>query len=280
MALHEKPILSVSRSNDSPIIPDEVAPSGSKFDFWWLLFAGVVVMVAVLYFTNQTTYVPMMSFVLDGIWVTIYTTLISFTLILFMGLVVALGRLSKVNLIYNVATIYVEVIRGIPILVQLMFWYFAFPTVIQNIGDTYNIAFFKGYIANPFIMAIFGLTFCYAAYMSEVYRAGIQSISKGQMEAARSLGMSYFQSMRYVILPQAVRIILPPVGNEFIALLKDSSLISVVGVADLTRRGREFMAAHFNPIETWVMVGLLYLILTLFTARIVFYLERKTRLER
>jgi polar amino acid transport system permease protein len=279
MDLHEEPVLTVSRSNDSPIIPDET-PSGSKFDYWWLLLVGVIALIALLYFSNQTTYVPMMGFVLDGIWVTIYTTLISFTLILAMGLIVALGRLSKNKAIHGAATVYVEIIRGIPILVQLMFWYFAFPTVMQNIGDQYNIEFFKGYIANPFVMAIFGLTFCYAAYMSEVYRAGIQSIPKGQMEAARSLGMSYFQAMRHVVIPQAIRIILPPVGNEFIALLKDSSLISVVGVADLTRRGREFMAAHFNPIETWVMVGLLYLMMTLLTARIVFYIERKSRLER
>jgi len=100
------------------------------------------------------------------------------------------------------------------------------------------------------------------------------------MEAARSLGMNYFQSMRFVILPQAIRVILPPVGNEFITLLKDSSLVSVVAVADITRRGREFMAANFIPIQTWVMVALLYLVLTLFSARIVTWIERKTKLER
>ena len=128
-------------------------------------------------------------------------------------------------------------------------------------------------------MAILGLTFCYAAYMSEIYRAGIQSISKGQNEAARSLGMTLGQAMRYIILPQAVRVILPPVGNEFISLLKDSSLVSVVSVADMTRRGREFMASNFLPIETWLMVALLYLVMTLISARIVAWIERKTRTE-
>jgi polar amino acid transport system permease protein len=126
-------------------------------------------------------------------------------------------------------------------------------------------------------MSILGLTFCYGAYMSEIYRAGIQSIAKGQMEAAASLGMNYFQSMRYIILPQAIRVILPPVGNEFIALLKDSSLVSAVAVADLTRRGREFMSSNFNPIETWTMVALVYLVMTLFSARIASYIERKAR---
>jgi polar amino acid transport system permease protein len=124
-------------------------------------------------------------------------------------------------------------------------------------------------------MSIIGLTFCYGAYMSEIYRAGIQSIPKGQMEAAKSLGMNYFQSMRYIILPQAIRVILPPVGNEFIALLKDSSLVSAVAVADLTRRGREFMSSNFNPIETWTMVALVYLIMTLFAARIASYIEKR-----
>jgi polar amino acid transport system permease protein len=128
-------------------------------------------------------------------------------------------------------------------------------------------------------MAILGLTICYAAYMSEIYRAGIQSISKGQMEAARSLGMSYIQSMRYIIIPQAIRVILPPVGNEFISILKDSSLVSVVAVADMTRRGREFMAAKAIPIETWSLIALIYLVMTLLSARLINWLERKTRME-
>ena len=116
--------------------------------------------------------------------------------------------------------------------------------------------------------------------MSEIYRAGIQSIPKGQTEAARSLGMTHLQSMRHVILPQAIRVILPPVGNEFIALLKDSCLVSVVAVADLTRRGREYMAVHFNPIEVWALVALLYLVLTLFLTRGVAWIEKKSRFER
>ena len=130
------------------------------------------------------------------------------------------------------------------------------------------------------MLAIIGLVFCYGAYMSEIYRAGIQSIPKGQMEAARSLGMTYFQAMRHVVLPQAFRVILPPIGNEFIALLKDSSLVSVVAVADLTRRGREYSSMHFNPIEVWLLVALLYLVMTLFSARVVNWIEKKTRFER
>jgi polar amino acid transport system permease protein len=251
-----------------------------SFDRWWWLFVGVVVLIIFMVLTSPDPYKNIILFVSDGIWVTIRITLISFILIMIAGLLVALARLSKSNLLNAVATVYVEIVRGIPLLVQLLFWYFAFPSVIQQIGDSLNLQFLKDYQANANAMAIIGLTFCYAAYMSEVYRAGIQSISKGQMEAARSLGMNYFQAMRYVILPQAFRVILPPVGNDFISLMKDSSLVSVVAVADMTRRGREFMAAHFNPIETWSMIALLYLVMTLFTGRIISWVEKKTRLEK
>ncbi len=251
-----------------------------RFDPWWWLVVGVIVAIILLVTLKPDPFYRILMFVRDGIWVTIYTTVISFILILIFGLLAALARLTKSRIVSGLATVYVEVVRGIPLLVQLLFWYFAFPTVIKGLGELLNIEFMKNYLANPVGMAVLGLTFCYAAYKSEVYRAGIQSISKGQMEAARSLGMTYIQSMRYVVLPQAIRVILPPVGNDFISLLKDSSLVSVVAVADMTRRGREFMAANFIPVETWVMVALLYLVMTLFTARIVNWIERKTRLEK
>ncbi|PKO04661.1 MAG: amino acid ABC transporter permease [Chloroflexi bacterium HGW-Chloroflexi-3] len=250
------------------------------FDRWWLLLFGVLAIIVLLVIFKPDPFRRIIIFVYDGIWVTIFTTVVSFVLVLIFGLAAGLGRISKNIILNGMATIYVELVRGIPLLVQLMFWYFAFPSVIQEVGNAFAISSFATYRANPFLMAILGLTFCYSAYMSEVYRAGIQSISKGQMEAARSLGMNYFQSMRFIILPQAIRVILPPVGNEFITLLKDSSLVSVVAVADITRRGREFMAANFIPIQTWVMVALLYLVLTLFSARIVTWIERKTKLER
>lgn len=256
------------------------AETSARIDAWWGLVVGVVVLIIALALASPDPYLRIINSVQDGIWVTLSTTVISFLLVLIFGLIGALGRLSHNKIISGIATIYVEVVRGVPLLVQLMTWYFAFPAIIQGAGKALNIDAFKNYLADPMAMAIIGLTFCYAAYMSEVYRAGIQSIPKGQMEAARSLGMNYVQSMRYVILPQAIRVILPPVGNEFISLLKDSSLVSVVAVADITRRGREFMSAHFIPVETWLMVALIYLVLTLFSARIVTYIEKKSRLER
>lgn len=254
-------------------------PSG-RLDAWWGLLLGVIVLLVALVVTQPDPYLRILTFVGDGIVITLVTTAVSFLLVLGIGMLGGLARLSHNKIIYGLATLYVEIIRGIPLLVQLLFWYYALPSVLQGLGESLNIEALARFQADPIGMAILGLTMCYGAYMSEVYRAGIQSIPKGQYEAARSQGMNYVQAMRYVILPQAVRVILPPVGNEFISLLKDSSLVSVVAVADLTRRGREFMSKNFVPVETWVMIGLLYLVMTLFSARIVARAERITRVDR
>ncbi len=256
------------------------AEPSARIDAWWWLVAIVVGMIVVLILVDPDTYWNLIVFVWDGIQITVGVTVSAFIFILFAGLLGGLGRLSKNRFIYGAATLYVELIRGIPLLVQLIWWYFAFPVIVQGIGRSLGIASLSSYQAPAVAMAVMGLVFCYGAYMSEIYRAGIQSIPKGQMEAARSLGMNYFQAMRYVILPQAIKVILPPVGNEFIALLKDSSLVSVVAVTDLTRRGREFMSTHFNPIETWTMIALLYLVMTLLSARVVGWLERRNKFER
>ncbi len=256
------------------------AEPSTRIDPWWWLVAIVVGLTVILATTKPDPFWRILLFVRDGIVVTVTVTLTSFVLILVLGMLGGLGRLSTHKIIHGIATLYVEITRGVPLLVQLIWWYFAFPVVIQQIGRWLNFPALADYQANAIFTAILGMTFCYGAYMSEIYRAGIQSIPKGQMEAARSLGMSYFQSMRHIILPQAIRMIMPPVGNEFIALLKDSSLVSAVAVADLTRRGREFMATHFNPIEVWTMVALVYLIMTLFSARMVAWIEKRSRYER
>ena len=252
----------------------------TRIDPWWGLVVLVVGLTVILVTVSADPFRNIVVFVSDGILVTIIITVTSFLFILIVGMLGGLGRLSRNWLIHGVATLYVEIVRGIPLLVQLLAWYFAFPVVVQGIGRWLNISAIANYRPEPIFTAIIALTVCYGAYMSEIYRAGIQSIPKGQTEAARSLGMTHLQSLRHVILPQAVRVILPPVGNELIALLKDSCLVSVVAVHDLTRRGREYMAVHFNPIEVWAMVALLYLVLTLFLTRGVAWIEKKARFER
>jgi polar amino acid transport system permease protein len=205
-------------------------------------------------------YLDILLFVPDGVLVTFEVTMLSIVLSLIVGLITGLGRLSGNAFLNLTASTYVEVVRGIPLLVQLFYIYYALGTFTQ---------------IPPFTAAIIALTVCYGAYMGEIFRAGIDSIDPGQTEAARSLGFSQWQTMYYVIIPQAMRTILPPVGNEFIALLKDTSLVSIIAVSDLLRRGREFATSTFDYFETFTLVALIYLLITLFLSKIVNIMENR-----
>jgi polar amino acid transport system permease protein len=262
---------------DRPQVGSKLDTPGAGMDRWWLLVIAVVGLIVFLVTAIPDPFGRALRFFRDGILTSILVTVVSFLLVAVLGLFGGLGRLSKNKIISTLATLYIEIVRGIPLMVQIFYWYFAFPALLQRLGAMLHFAPFENYLAEPVPMAILGITVCYAAYMSEIYRAGIQSIGKGQMEAARSLGMSQTQAMRYVILPQAIRVILPPMGNEFISLLKDSSLVSVVAVADLTRRGREFSSTTATPIETWTLVALIYLVMTILSARVVTWIEKKTK---
>jgi len=272
-----KPELAPQEERKLALIPG--AEPSARIDPWWWLVVLVLALAAMLILT-QREYGNIFHFILKGLNVTVVVTVVSYVLMLVVGMIGGLGRLSKNFIFHGLSSLYVEIVRGIPLLVQLIMWYYVFPSLVQKLGNATGSAYLSTWRANPIAMAILGFTFCYGAYMSEIFRAGIQSIPKGQMEAARSLGMNYIQAMRNIILPQAVRVVLPPVGNEFVSLLKDSSLVSVVAVADLTRSGQEYMATHFNPIPVWIMVALMYLIMTLFSSRVVSWLEKRTRFER
>ena len=261
---------------------------------WWFVALILILIVTFTSIATQPLYTEAFNFIKAGLSITIRTTLIAFVIALFLGLITGLGRISRNVFFKNLATLYVEFIRGVPMLVLIFFIALvAVPAVVTGMNEMGHWFQTQGWnwIANPLlalenkaiemnVRAIVALSVTYGAFLAEIFRAGIQSVSKGQMEAARSLGMTHIQAMRYIVIPQAIRVILPPVGNEFISMLKDSSLVSVVAVADMTRRGREFMAANFIPIQTWVMIALLYLVLTLFSARIVTWIEYRTRIER
>ncbi len=178
------------------------------------------------------------------------------------GLIAGVGRISRITILNRIATVYVEVIRGIPLLVQLFYIYYALGRLV-HVPDIFA--------------AIIAMTVCYGAYIGEIFRAGIQSIPKGQMEAAIALGLTRGQALRRVILPQTVKVVLPPLGNEFIALLKDSSLVSILAVSDLLRRGREFAARTFDYFEVLTIVALVYLVMTLFFSRLVALMEERLR---
>ena len=179
------------------------------------------------------------------------------------GLILALSRVQSARFLKAPAALYVEVMRGTPLLVQILFIYFVLP-----IFGIHLPAFTSGIIA---------LTLNSAAYISEIFRAGILSIDVGQMEAARSLGMTYPQAMRRIILPQTFRRVVPPLTNEAIALLKDSSLVSVIGLTELARTGQELASRYAAPLTIWPVVAVFYLILTFPLTRVAEYLERRWR---
>jgi len=200
---------------------------------------------------------------ISGAWITIQLTVYAVGAGVVLGLVFALARLSKSPLISAPAIAYIEFMRGTPLLAQIFMIYFGLGSVGINVPD-----FASGFIA---------LSLNSAAYNAEIFRAGIQSISKGQMEASRSLGLTYAQSMAYVVIPQAFRFCLPPLGNEFIALLKDSSLVAIIGISDLMRVGREINGRTLRSIEVFGYVSIVYLLMTLPLSQMVTALERRMK---
>ncbi|HQI00411.1 MAG TPA: amino acid ABC transporter permease [Deltaproteobacteria bacterium] len=230
------------------------------FTAWRVAFFGAIACIVYLAVFKQDPYLNIIKFIPDGIYVTFKVTVMAILFAFVIGLFTGLGRISKNKLINGTASLYVEVIRGIPLLVQLFYIYYALAKFV-HVPD----------IAS----AVIAMAVCYGAYMGEIFRAGIQSIPKGQMEAARSLGMTPSQAMYHVIMPQAFKTILPPVGNEFVALLKDSSLVSIIAVADLLRRGREYASETFNYFEAYTVIALVYLVMTLFFSKLISIMEEK-----
>lgn len=182
------------------------------------------------------------------------------------GLIMALARLSKFKPVHALAIAYIDFFRGTPLLVQIFLVYFLIPKLLhwETLPDNYQ------YIAGVVAM---GLN-C-GAYIAEIFRAGIQSIDRGQSEAARSLGMTHSQSMRHVILPQAFKRVVPPLGNEFIALLKDSSLLSIIAIEELFYSGKIIAGRTFQPIPMYMTVALYYLVMTQLISQWVSYMERR-----
>lgn len=271
-------------------------PGGWKISKWpWWVVVLVLTGLAIVYLILASpNYHSSFLYLVQGVYTTLRITMFSYLIATVIGLFAGLARVSKNPLLFNISTLYVEVIRGIPLVVLLLYIAFAlFPVFVDmvtglgNWGLHYypNSGFFESmtiFSIRAVSMegrAIIALGFGYGAYEAEVFRAGIQSIGKGQMEAARSLGMTYFQAMRFVILPQAVRRVLPPLGNDFIACLKDSSLATVLAVNELTQLGRMLRASTFRVLEAFNIMAFLYLSMTLLLSGAVRWLERKMKIE-
>lgn len=255
MAEEKKPRIEIS---DGALIPDR--GERSVFSAWNISFFGAIALLVILPLASPDPFWDIIKFLPDGIARTFEVTVLSIIFAVIIGLFAGLGRISRITIVNRIATIYVEVIRGIPLLVQLFFIYYALGKFVQ---------------LPRLASAVIAMSVCYGAYIGEIFRAGIQSIPTGQMEAALALGLSRAQAMRKVILPQTFKMILPPIGNEFIALLKDSSLVSILAVSDLLRRGREFASTAFLYFETFSIVALVYLTITLFFSKLVAIMENR-----
>ncbi len=227
---------------------------------WSIALVGAISTLFALCLLWPEPYLRILLYLPDGVLITFRITVLSICCAVPLGLLTGLGRISNNRLINLVASTYVEVIRGIPLLVQIFYIYYALSRFVQVSGVT---------------SAVVAISFCYGAYMGEVFRAGITAISKGQSEAARSLGFNGFQTMRYVVLPQAMRTILPPVGNECIAMLKDTSLVSIMAVPDIMQRARSFVGTTYLYFETYTVVALVYLVITLLLSKTVSTMEAR-----
>lgn len=252
---------------------------------WWAVIMIVGLAIAFVWMMGSETYRAALNFIVqpptstevafgidvrNGLMMTLTTTLVAYLIALIFGLFLGVMRVSKNPILFHASTLYVELMRGVPMLV-LVIWigFVVVPFLRLQTDGAFPLTGVQG--------AILGLGFGYAAYLAEVYRSGIESISNGQMEAARSLGMGYFQSMRYVILPQAIRRVVPPLANDLVALLKDSALVSVVAVPEILQMARLFVSRTFRAFEGYNSAAFVYLVLTLVFIIVVRLIERRWR---
>jgi polar amino acid transport system permease protein len=261
---------------------------------WWAIVLGLAALALVYLILGSSNYQTTFLYLTQGIITTLRITFFSFLLATLLGLPTGLARISKNVFLRNISTLYIEVARGVPLLVLIIYIaYGLFPVfvgiitslgkwgilILPDSGLFQSLADFTIRKVTQEGRAIIALGIGYGAFEAEVFRAGIQSISKGQLEAAKSLGMTYFQAMRFIVLPQAIRRVLPPLGNDFIACLKDSSLVSVVAVNELTQMGRLRTGSTFRAMETYNMVAFLYLSMTLLLSTLVRWLENRMKIE-
>jgi len=264
----------------------------SALPWWAIIIVATGLIFAYLILANQG-YRETFAFLSVGVSVTIRITLSAYLLATAAGLITGLARTSKNTVFYTISTLYVEAARGVPLIVLMLYVAFVMvPAAVALINGIGTLATSVG-LGNVFggladfsirqinieARGIIALSVGYAAYEAEVFRAGIQSISRGQMEAARSLGMTYVQAMRFIILPQAIRRVLPPLGNDFISMLKDSSLLTVLAVPELTQLGRLRRASTFRVFETFNVVTFLYLAMTLALSGVVRFIEQRMKFE-
>ncbi|WP_117194903.1 amino acid ABC transporter permease [Rhizobium terrae] len=254
------------------------------FPWWFVAFGTLCIGLAVVIAVNDL-YTQVFTVVVKGIGITIGVTLGAFTLATALGLAIALAGLSNNIVLRQVARFYVELIRGIPILVLL--FYIAFvgaPAFVALWNWTLSPLIDRGWLETLLVRdvsllwrAVIALMIGYAAFIAEIFRAGFQSVDIGQVEAAKTLGFTRFQRFRLIVFPQAMRVIFPPLSNDFVSMVKDSSLVSVLGVADITQMAKVYAAGSFRFFETYSIVTYMYLILTISLSLALRGIERRLR---
>jgi polar amino acid transport system permease protein len=258
---------------------------------WWFIGIIFIAFWAAFIIITNPNYSQAFNWIKAGLRITIQTSITAYFFAIIIGLFTGLGRLSKNVIINNLARLYVELVRGIPMLVLIFFIALVgVPAIVEllNILGEWALAngltvlgefltFFNTKAVPMVARAIVALSVTYGAFLAEIFRAGIQSIGKGQTEAARSLGMSTAQSMRHVILPQAIRNVLPALGNDFVAMVKDSSLVSVLAVRDITQIARLYGGSTFRFREAFITLAVMYLTLTVMLSLVVQAVERRMR---
>ena len=242
-------------------------PSNQKPDFpYWLVIAGLIAAYFLYRIAQDELYTEVLTTLTRGIGITVFVTLVSFTLASALGLLLALASLSGSLVLRQVARFYVEIVRGLPIIVLLL--YIAFvgtPMLVAAVNVIIEPLGFDAMRTRDFPLlwrAITALMIAYSAFIAEVFRAGIQAVDEGQIEAAKALGLNGWQRFHLIVFPQALKTILPPLGNDFIAMIKDSALVSVLGVTDITQLGKIYAAGSFRYLETYNVVALIYLMMT------------------
>ena len=248
---------------------------------WWLVIVAVTGLYLFVRVATDEMYRNVLGVLAKGIWVTIYVTLISYGLACLIGLGLALGQLSRWIVLRQASRLYVEVMRGVPIMVLLLYVAFVLSPGLVGLWNAVTgpmgLEPAQGRDFPLIWRAVIALTLAYASFLAEVFRAGLLSVDKGQIEAAEALGLSRWQRFRHIVFPQAFRTILPPLGNDFVAMIKDSSLVSVVGVADITQLGKTWAAGNYRYLETYNVMALIYLTMTICLSLALRRLEQRLR---
>ena len=238
---------------------------------WWLVALVVIGLTLAAVIIANDVYAQVFRTVFNGVGITIFVTLVGFALATLLGLGIALLGLSDSVALRQIARFYVEVVRGIPMLVLLFYVAFVGAPAFVAAYNFVTAPLVNAGLAEPVLVrdfslmwrAIIALMIGYSSFIAEVFRAGIQSVDQGQIEAAKALGLSRYHRFRFVVFPQAIKVIFPPLSNDFVAMVKDSSLVSVLGVSDITQMGKIYASGSFRFFETYSIVTYIYLILTI-----------------